>query len=159
MKHRFNFLTLLLVLFTIPAGIFARESKFTKRGSGPLFWNMYQYNFRYGTSMPEDVWKKNIDWLAEEFLPYGYDMAATDGWLFNLNSIDQYGYLTKYDSSWTYGLKYWGDYLKSKGMRFGFYFNPLWVPKAAYVQNNNIKGTSIPITDVVGTSKFEDPLH
>ena len=60
----------MLVLFTIPAGIFARESKFTKRGSGPLFWNMYQYNFRYGTSMPEDVWKKNIDWLAEEFLPY-----------------------------------------------------------------------------------------
>ena len=159
MKHRFNFLTLLLVLFTIPAGIFARESKFTKRGSGPLFWNMYQYNFRYGTSMPEDVWKKNIDWLAEEFLPYGYDMAATDGWLFNLNSIDQYGYLTKYDSSWTYGLKYWGDYLKSKGMRFGFYFNPLWVPKAAYVQNNNIKGTSIPITDVVGTTKFEDHLY
>lgn len=47
--------------------------------------------------MPEDVWKKNIDWLAEEFLPYGYDMAATDGWLFNLNSIDQYGYLTKYE--------------------------------------------------------------
>ena len=57
----------MLVLLTIPAGIFARESKFTKRGSGPLFWNMYQYNFRYGTSMPEDVWKKNIDWLAEEF--------------------------------------------------------------------------------------------
>ena len=86
-------------------------------------------------------------------------MAATDGWLFNLNSIDQYGYLTKYDSSWTYGLKYWGDYLKSKGMRFGFYFNPLWIPKAAYVQNNNIKGTSIPITDVVGTTKIEDHLY
>ena len=44
-------------------------------------------------------------------------------------------------------------------MRFGFYFNPLWVPKAAYVQNNNIKGTSIPITDVVGTTKFEDHLY
>ena len=31
MKHRFKFLTLLLVLLTIPAGIFARESKFTKQ--------------------------------------------------------------------------------------------------------------------------------
>lgn len=57
----------MLVLLTIPAGIFARESKFTKRGSGPLFWNMYQYNFRYGTSMPEDVWKRISTGLPRSF--------------------------------------------------------------------------------------------
>ena len=92
MKHRFNFLTLLLVLFTIPAGIFKPEKTNSQSEAADHCFGICTNTISGMEHQCLKMFGKNIDWLAEEFLPYGYDMAAT----FNLNSMNQYGYLTKY---------------------------------------------------------------
>ena len=130
MKHRFNF-------FNTFAGIVYNTSRYLCQRKQIHKSEAADHCFGICTNTISGMEHQCLKMFEKEYrlacrgvLPYGYDMAATDGWLFNLNSMNQYGYLTKYDSSWTYGLKYWGDYLKSKGMRFGFYFNPLWVPQS-----------------------------
>lgn len=150
---------LLLALVSMPATIYARDSKFTRKGSGPLFWNVYGYCYDYNAPVPEDRWKKSIDWVAENLLSYGYNIVATDGWLYNPNSIDKYGYLTKPDDSWQHDFRYWSDYLKSQGLNLGLYYNPLWVPKASYIQNNKIINTSIDVSEIVGNERFDDNFY
>lgn len=140
----------LLAIFLLPIEIVsARDSKFTRKGSGPLLWNVYEYCYLGNKPMPENVWKANVDWVAANFLEYGFNIVATDGWNYNATTIDSNGYLSKYDDSWVGDLKTWGDYIKAKGMEFGFYYNPLSVPTPAYNKDIKIIGTTVPVRNIV----------
>ncbi|QST00336.1 DUF5110 domain-containing protein [Pontibacillus sp. ALD_SL1] len=129
----------------------ARESPSTAKGSGPLYWISYEHQFTNNTYLPEDRWKQNIDWMAENFLPYGYDMMSTDGWIEGSTKHTENGYIISHNDSWEHGWKYWADYLESKGMNLGVYYNPLWVTPAA-VNNENatvIGRPDIKIKDII----------
>ena len=45
--------------------------------TGPLYWCTYEHQFTENTFMPEERFKENIDWMAKEFVPYGYEMVCT----------------------------------------------------------------------------------
>lgn len=115
----------------------------------PLYWSPYEYNFVKDQYIPEDEWKKNIDWVAQNLAPYGYKMVSTDGWMSEDGSYNQDGYLDRHSVHWEHDYKYWSDYLKTKGMILGVYTNPLWIPESAAQKGYKIKGTNIPISNIV----------
>src|SRR5580704_6122171 len=53
--------------------------RFRRGGVGPLYWSTYGYNNRTNQAMPQAVWEKNLDWVAESLAPSGYKMVCTDG--------------------------------------------------------------------------------
>jgi hypothetical protein len=55
--------------------------RFRRGGVGPLYWSTYGYNFQTNEAMPEEIWAANVNWVAKNFLPYGYRMVCTDGWV------------------------------------------------------------------------------
>ena len=97
--------------------------KLDKR-TGPLYWCTYEKQFTENTFMPEERFKENIDWVAKEFVPYGYEMVCTDGWIEDSFCINENGYLTRHHDSWKHDWKYWADYLNERGMALGVYFFP-----------------------------------
>ena len=110
--------------------------KLDKR-TGPLYWCTYEKQFTENTFMPEERFKENIDWVAKEFVPYGYEMVCTDGWIEDSFCINENGYLTRHHDSWKHDWKYWADYLNERGMALGVYYNPTWISPAA-VKNKEI---------------------
>ncbi|MDY6373743.1 MAG: DUF5116 domain-containing protein [Bacteroidales bacterium] len=122
----------------------------------PLYWSAYEYCYEAAngsatdnTYIPEDEWKKNIDWMADNLKDYGYTMVCIDGWgtTNDGGSWSGNGYRKKHDDHWQHDYAYWADYLKSKGMTLGIYQNPLWINMAK--GDNYIKGTNIKIKDIV----------
>ena len=95
--------------------------KLDKR-TGPLYWCTYEKQFTENTFMPEERFKENIDWVAKEFVPYGYEMVCTDGWIEDSFCINENGYLTRHHDSWKHDWKYWADYLNERGMALGVFF-------------------------------------
>ena len=75
--------------------------------------------------MPLETWQKNIDWVADNLLPYGYDMICTDGFM-TMSGSDNAGhaYMTSYANI---PLTQLVEMCKAKGLRLGIYDNPLWV--------------------------------
>lgn len=96
----------------------------------PLYWSVYEYGRRAelaGTdcNMPCETWQNNIDWVAENLLPYGYDMICTDGFMAMLGDDNAgHAYMTSYAHIPLTDLV---DMCKAKGLRLGVYDNPLWV--------------------------------
>ena len=43
--------------------------------------------------MPEDLWKANVDWVADTFSYYGYSMVCTDGWSDQTQRMTPHGYI------------------------------------------------------------------
>ncbi|AIQ14286.1 TIM-barrel domain-containing protein [Paenibacillus durus] len=78
----------------------ARDSEFTRKGSGPMYWITYEHQWTQNTFMPEDRWKANIDWMAENFQPYGYDMISTDGWIEGATLLNENGYIVSHNNKW-----------------------------------------------------------
>ena len=74
-------LTLTTLCCAIPT-VCARDSESTRKGTGiyPLYWTAYEPCFTADAPLSETRWKANIDWVAENLLPYGYNMVTTDGW-------------------------------------------------------------------------------
>lgn len=100
----------------------------TKRA--PLYWSVYEYGRKAeiaGTNcnMPLETWQKNIDWVADNLLPYGYNMICTDGFM-TMSGSDNVGhtYMTSYAGI---PLTQLVEMCKAKGLRLGIYDNPLWV--------------------------------
>ena len=81
-------------------GVFARDSQFTRQGSGPMYWISYEHQWTKNTYMPEQRFKDNIDWMAENFLPYGYDMVSTDGWIEGATMLNENGYVVSHNDRW-----------------------------------------------------------
>lgn len=140
------------------ASTYKRNSDFTKKGTGPLYWSTYEYQFVNNQYMPEDKWKANIDWVADNFKQYGYNMVCTDGWIESSTKTNENGYIISHNNSWVNDWKYWADYTKNKGLNLGVYYNPLWVSPAAAADNNKtVVGTKIPVHNIVDTKyKFPD---
>ncbi|MFA7492057.1 MAG: hypothetical protein WCZ43_00860 [Proteiniphilum sp.] len=146
-------LIVILAVFASSNSVYCRESPFTKKGSGPKYWMAYEYCITNNVAIPEAVWKANIDWVADNLKPYGYDMVCNDGWVEGAQTINADGYITKYNDQWNMTFKEWADYVKSKGMKFGVYYNPLWLTKTAYNVNPYIKGTDIRVKSI------QSPYH
>lgn len=118
----------------------------------PLYWSAYEYCYNAAqgsatdnTYIPEEEFKKNIDWMADNLKDYGYNIICIDGW----GDVNDYGkcfsgngYRNRHDRNWEHDYKYWADYCKSKGMSLGIYQNPLWVEMGkgdAYVKGTNYR--------------------
>ncbi len=104
--------------------------------------------------IPEDEWKRNIDWVADNLAKYGYTMVSTDGWMDEDAGYNESGYLTRHSIKWQHDYKYWADYLKTKGMTLGVYSNPLWIPESAAKAGIKIKGTNIPLSNIMNLDEF-----
>jgi alpha-glucosidase len=150
---------ILCLLFLAPAILGARDSKFTRKGVGPQYWTAYEYCYDRNLPMTELRWQCNIDWMANTFLDYGYDMICNDGWIEAAQTINENGFITKYNSNWNHGFAYWNSYIRSKGMKVGIYYNPLWMTKAAYEQNCKVIGTSKTTKEIVGSHLFNEALY
>lgn len=87
----------------------ARDSQFTRKGTGPMYWMAYEYCYTHDKPLPEDRYKKNIDWINDNFKEYGYDMICTDGWIEQAQTVDPNGYITKYNNEWNHDFAYWSD--------------------------------------------------
>ena len=118
-----------------PDGVSAVESvvetRYRRGGAGPLYWSTYGYNNVTNMAMPEDLWKTNVDWVAETFRPHGYKMVCTDGWVDYTQKVTAHGYIRSFNDSWTHDWAWWASYLRSRGLQLGVYYNPLWVTKSA----------------------------
>ena len=91
----------------------ARDSKYTRKNVAPQCWTAYEYCYDLNRPITELRWKNNIDWMAKTFLDRGYDMITNDGWIEDAQTINENGYITKYNSGWEHGFRYWNEYIKN----------------------------------------------
>jgi alpha-glucosidase len=131
----------------------ATTSRFAFRpgGAGPLYWSTYGYEFSKNVLIPEDVWKANVDWIAANFRDYGYTMVCTDGWIDDTQRITPNGYILSQADDWVHDWSWWVEYLKSKGLELGVYYNPLWATLSA-VSNPSVTVVGRPdvrVADIV----------
>ena len=128
----------------------SRDSVFTRRGVGPLYWTPYSWNYTNNAALTESVWQQNIAWVHEYLAPYGYTMCCTDGWVDYTQSTNSNGYILSYSDSWTNDWAYYANYLNGLGMKLGVYYNPLWVAASAVSDKSiTVVGTSTPVADIV----------
>lgn len=130
-----------------------------KLGTGPRYWMAYEYCWMHNKAIPEELWKNNIDWVHKNLKDFGYDMVSNDGWIEAAQTIDENGYIFKYNDSWKNGFKYWANYLAERGMKHGIYYNPMWLTKTAYKENSPVKGTSYTAREITGVTPFNSELH
>jgi len=130
-----------------------------RRGPGQLYWSTYGYNNWYNAAMPEDVWKDNVDWVAETFAPYGYRMVCTDGWCDKTAVVTEHGYIRSFQDDWTHDWAWWARYVQSKGLDLGVYYNPLWATRSAVADPSvTVVGRpDIKVADIVNTGDFQTP--
>lgn len=147
-----------VVLFACNGAMQARDSRFTQKGSGPMYWIAYEYCFVNNVAIPEDRWRRNIDWMAENFRDYGYDMICNDGWIEGAQTINANGFITKYSSGWTNDFSYWNNYIKNKGMNAGVYYNPLWMTRTAHSRNSPVVNSAVRTQDISGHHWFNSEL-
>ena len=131
---------------------------FRPGGPGPLYWSTYDYENVLNTIIPESVWKTNIDWVAETFRDYGYTMVCTDGWIDNTQKVTKHGYIVSQADDWEHDWAWWANYLKSKGMQLGVYYNPLWVTKSAVTDPSvTVVGRpDVKVADIVNPNDYFD---
>ncbi len=146
------------ILSFAPIFLGARDSKYTRKGTGPMYWIAYEYCIDTNSPITESRWKSNIDWMAENLRDYGYNMICNDGWIEAAQTINEDGFITKYNSGWENGFDWWGRYIESKGMEMGIYYNPLWLTKEAFNQNCRVKGTDKTTREIVGYHSFNSEL-
>jgi glucan 1,6-alpha-isomaltosidase len=131
---------------------------FRPGGAGPLYWTTYGYEYAKNTLIPEAVWKANIDWVAETFRDYGYTMVCTDGWIDHTQKITPNGYILSQADNWAHDWAWWANYLKTKGLELGVYYNPLWATKSA-VTNPSVTVAGRPdvkVADIVNPGDYFD---
>ncbi|GBG07386.1 putative glucose sorbosone dehydrogenase [Paenibacillus agaridevorans] len=138
-------------VFTGPfAGIEKAEASNSKynneKVSGILGWHATPY----GGSFTEAHMLANSDWIAANFLQYGYEYICVDGWVGDSTAHNENGYITKYKNNWVNDWKYWADYLHAKGLKLGIYYNPSWLHQDL-VKDDTLKvvGTNIPLRSLI----------
>lgn len=123
-----------------------------EKKTGPLYWCTYEYQVTNNSYMPEDRFKDNVDWIAKNYVPYGYEMICTDGWIEDSFCLNENGYLLKHHDTWKHDWLYWSDYCNERGLALGVYYNPLWIsPKAVNDSHYKVVGTDIPVHDITDT--------
>lgn len=129
-----------------------------QRHKAPMYWSPYEYNYEKNSYMPEDEWQANIDWVAANLKNYGYTLVSTDGWMteHDLRVCNEYGYVSRASINWQHDYAYWADYCRSKGLQLGIYGNPLWVPREVAQSGLKIKGTDIPVANIVDLNEYRN---
>ena len=154
-KIVFTIILLSLVNITLSA----RDSKYTRHGTGPKYWIAYEWCYDNDRPIPEYRWKENIDWVAETLKCHGYDMVCNDGWIESAQTINVNGYITKYCSDWQNGFSYWNKYIADKGLKVGVYYNPMWMTRTAFFSDATVVGTDgIKPCEIAGKTSFNDAL-
>lgn len=156
---KLNYILAAGLLAATAMSLTARDSKYTRRGAGPMYWMAYEECFVTDKALSEARYKMNVDWVADNFKEYGFDMICTDGWIEQGQTVNRYGYITKYASDWQNDWAYWIDYNRSKGLKSGIYYNPFWMTRAAYDRNLPVKGTQKNAQDIAGSTKFNDFIY
>lgn len=156
---KLNYILAAGLLAATAMSLTARDSKYTRRGAGPMYWMAYEECFVTDRALSEARYKMNVDWVADNFKEYGFDMICTDGWIEQGQTVNRYGYITKYASDWQNDWAYWIDYNLSKGLKSGIYYNPFWMTRAAYDRNLPVKGTQKNAQDIAGSTKFNDFIY
>lgn len=151
-------ISIVVLFFLAASSLAARDSRYTRKGTGPRYWIAYEYCYDLNRPMTELRWQCNIDWMAETYRDYGYDMISNDGWIEAAQTVDENGYITKYNSGWTHGFGYWNSYIASRGMKAGIYYNPLWLTRTAYEQDCPVKGTDVTARQIAGYHSFNGEL-
>ncbi|MDD9268751.1 hypothetical protein ACFPES_17055 [Paenibacillus sp. GCM10023248] len=151
----------LVMAAALAAPATARESQFTRNGTGPLYWSTYEYQYTHNAPMDEAEWKKNIDWIANDYKQAGYDMIASDGWIEGAQRTNENGYILSHNDGWQHDWAYWSSYIQKKGMKLGVYYNPLWVTRSAAADpTKKVIGTNYKISDIASSAdKFNDDLY
>lgn len=156
---KLNYILAAGLLAATAMSLTARDSKYTRRGAGPMYWMAYEECFVTDRALSEARYKMNVDWVADNFKEYGFDMICTDGWIEQGQTVNRYGYITKYASDWQNDWAYWIDYNRSRGLKSGIYYNPFWMTRAAYDRNLPVKGTQKNAQDIAGSTKFNDFIY
>jgi alpha-galactosidase len=93
--------------------------------SPPMGWNSYT---GYSIAVTEAELRKNIDFLSENLLKYGYDTVTVDnGWFLSgqgkgiTMALDEHGLPESHEHFFPHGLKYTIDYAHKKGVKFGIW--------------------------------------
>ncbi|MCF0196728.1 MAG: hypothetical protein HUK03_05775, partial [Bacteroidaceae bacterium] len=152
-------LIFLSVLTALALPSSARDSRYTRRGAGPMYWMAYEQCYVTDAALSESRWKLSVDWVAANFLDAGYDMVCTDGWIEGAQAVDNNGYITKYNTSWSNTFKYWVNYANRKGLKSGVYYNPLWLTPTAYNKGMTIKGSTKTTKDIRGIHDFNSFIY
>ncbi|MGM7723157.1 CBM35 domain-containing protein [Metabacillus sp. Hm71] len=96
----FSVLSTLALATAITGTASAQDSQFTRQGAGPMYFMTYEHQWTKNTYMPEKRLKENIDWMAKHFLPYGYNMVSTDGWIEGATLLNINGYVVSHNDRW-----------------------------------------------------------
>ena len=116
----------------------------------PMGYNSYD---SYGNSLNQETAVKLMDVMAEKYLQSGYEYFVIDlGWytekqLFN---IDENGLPEPSKLYFSNGIKILADHAHKKGLKFGLHLMR-GVLKQAVEQNCIVKGTNIPVKDIIDT--------
>jgi len=125
----------------------------------PLYWSVYEHHYLQSDDesnyITEEELMKNIDWVEEHLLPYGYDMIALDGWG-DVTRLNEHGYRKSHSRHWENDYAWWANHLQERGMSLGMYDNPLWVHTSAADAGATIVGTDIPLENII--NRNEDAL-
>ena len=121
----------------------------------PMGWNSWD---SYGTTIPEDEFRRNAQWLAEHLKAYGWQYVVVDMEWFVTNprpegnsknsqfSLDEHGRYTPAENRFPSaargaGFKPLADYVHSLGLKFGIHILR-GIPKVAAEKNLPIAGSS-----------------
>jgi len=118
----------------------------------PMGWNSYT---GYSIAVTEEELLKNIDFLSEKLLSYGYDTVTVDnGWFLSGQGegvtikLDAYGRPDSHEHFFPHGLKYTIDHAHAKGVKFG-----IWllrgINRRAVDENLPVEGTTYHMQDIV----------
>lgn len=116
----------------------------------PMGYNSYD---SYGNTLNQETAVKLMDVMADKYLPSGYEYFVIDlGWytekqLFN---TDENGLPEPSKLYFSNGIKILADYAHKKGLKFGLHLMR-GVLKQAVEQNCIVKGTNIPVKDIIDT--------
>jgi len=115
-------------------------------------WNSYT---GYSIYVTEKELLKNIDFISEKLLRYGYDTVTVDnGWFLSGRgkgaemALDKFGRPDSHEHFFPHGLKYTIDYAHKRGIKFG-----IWllrgINRRAVDENLPVEGTKYRMKDIV----------
>ncbi|RTE06304.1 S-layer homology domain-containing protein [Paenibacillus whitsoniae] len=134
----------------------AADTVFTQKGSGNLGWHATPY----GGSFTESQMQANTDWIASNYKEYGYQYICVDGWVGDSTKHNADGYITYYKNDWQHDWKWWADYVHSKGLKLGIYYNPSWLHQdLANDPTLKVVGTNIPLKNIVREDPNNKYMH
>jgi len=129
----------------------------TRKLTPPRGWNSYT---GYSIAVTQEELHKNIDFLAENLLEYGYDTVTVDnGWFLSGRgkgisiALDKFGRPKSHPHFFPKGLKHTIDHAHSKGVKFG-----IWllrgINRRAVDENMPVEGTKYRMQDIVNKKSY-----